>query len=279
MYFDSSSFKPSSLQNKFHQVSPNNGAAAVADPLPIFTSTTRVRSGFEVEVPEERLRTYLDTHSPRENDVAEKEPLHDSRPSKATTGVYSCASNGDFGRKSQPTFGATAHSVENKDKEDLVNDDNSPVESSYLQDFNDSSLAGNEPSISTSVSDKDYQQQSEAMASEVLSQPRTESGMDPWINSSNKPLNPFNDPDFIRYERNLKFRSQRSMGADSSDGFVGNTRSSSDEEKYPAVFGFGGGTSSISDSGGKSAKGEKDSWIESSNFMDYKYPGELLIIV
>jgi len=248
----------------------------VADPVPIFTSTARVCPGFEVNAQhqEERERTYLDTRDFRENNGAGKVSLYDSQTGNMNTGTH--LTNGDFGGGSEPRFGSTPHSTENEDKTVLVNDDNSPVESSYLKDFNDSSFTGNEPSILTSVSEKDQQQsEAEAVASDVLSLPKTGSSMDPWINSNSKPLNPFNDPDFIRHEKNLTFRSQRSMGADSSDGITGNARSSSDEEKYPAVFGYGGQLSSISDSGGKSSRGEKNSWVESSNFMDYKYPGEL----
>ena len=169
-------------------------------------------------------------------------------------------------------FGKEPHRDSNEVRVVAVNGENSPTEGSYLQGFDDGSFAETEPATSTSMSERDHNTITTTVAT-ACSLPRNEDVLGPWVSDNKKPLNPLNDPDFQRYEGNLKSRSQQSLGGDSPDGFNGIIMrgGSDDEDKYRS--GFGKGRMTDSDHGVKAAGAEKDSWVESRNFLDYDYPG------
>lgn len=275
--------------SKMSQGSPN-GAAAVADPYPIYTSTATVH-GFDVDRKDgsrtnrlysdrvdknASLEDFVDgaSHSGTVStgtDHGMHDRSHHNRGNEAS--ITNCLSE----RKS--VVSSRSKQSDDAEKHHSNGNQNSPNEGSYLQGYG--SFDESAPTASTSRSEKEQESESTTVATAIS--PVTEDTLDPWIGDGVKPLNPFEDPDFQRFgEPNrslgLKRRSQLSEGGDSSDGFTGATRYSSEDER--SLNGFGKARSNGNKGGEDVADPGHDEWLNHQNgqslyqnFLDYEYPG------
>ncbi len=265
----SSSFKVGSGFGKFSQGSSSNGAAAVADPLPIYSSTSRVHPGFEVD----------ERHQGKQANGEVINGTVDFARNNSKPHSHGISSGNHSGLASNMTEHARRGETDSRHDNQMVraDGDNSPTESSYLRDFDNGSFGETEPTTSISNSDRDHQSETTTVAT-AMSPPANDDFMEPWVSNTNKPLNPFDDPDFQRYEGNLGSRRQ-SFGNDSPDGISNYHQGSSDEDKQqPVVFGGGGRACTTNSGANKECRPSKDNLVDSVNFLDYNYPPGMAVI-
>lgn len=265
IYNCSSSFKVGSGFGKLSQGSSSNGAAAVADPLPIYSSTSRVHPGFEVE---ERLQ----------GKQANGELINgtvDFTRDKSTPHTHGRTSETRSGLANNTSEHAQSGEADGRhgNRAALAGGDNSsPTESSYLRDFDNGSFGETEPTTSASNSEQDHQSEATTVAAALSPPPAKDDFMEPWVSNTKKPLNPFDDPDFQRYESNPGTGPQ-SFGGDSPGGISNYHRGSGDEEvQQPVVFGGGGRACASGSGGGRKESRPSNNLVDSVNFLDYHYP-------